>query len=66
MKKLKKLEIYVFDPYNSDDMLDRLLEVKDKLNELIEVVNQMNKEKTVKEKKRVSLMEKYFGEDKEK
>lgn len=45
MKKLKKLEIYVFDPYNSDDMLDRLLEVKDKLNELIEVVNQMNKEK---------------------
>lgn len=44
MKKIEKFGVRKYDPYDNDEIVDRFLDVADKLNELIDRVNQLSKE----------------------
>lgn len=45
MKKIKKFGITEYDILSPDETLDRLLELTEKLNEVIEVVNMLMEDK---------------------
>lgn len=42
MKKIEKFGIRAFDVYNNDDLVDRMIEMNDKINEIIEFVNKLD------------------------